>query len=122
MPNYILTNSNPCATSLRLLAVAAALHRCCFGGCSQLGQPLPPDAPYLHLPSPNHEGMLQTTRQGGGRTLGQALVSANFGNGEVGCRSAENLSTAAEMGGAARRERERHAPSDALREAPASAQ
>ena len=106
---------------MRLLAVAAALHRCCFGGCSQLGQPLPPDAPYLHLPTPNHEGMLQTTRQGGARTLGQALVSANLGNGEVGCRSAENLSTAAEMGGAARRERERHAPSDALREAPTPA-
>ena len=66
--------------------------------------------------------MLQTTRQGGGRTLGQALVSANLGNGEVGCRSAENLSTAAEMGGAARRECERYAPAGSLPAAPASAQ
>ena len=122
MPNYALTNSNPCATSVRLLAVAAALHRCCFGGCSQLGQPLPPDAPYLHLPSPNHEGMLQTTRQGGGRTLGQALVSANLGNGEAVCSPQENLHTAAAMGGAARREGEGYAPAGSLPAAPASAQ
>ena len=66
-------------------------------------------------------GTLQTTRQGGVRTWWRTLVSANLGNGEGGCRpTAETLSTAAEMGGAARREGERYAPADALPEAPAS--
>ena len=122
MPNYILTNSKPCAAVVLLLSLSAAALGCIFLRCSHPEQGWAPEALHLHLPGPHHMGTLQTTRQGGGRTLGQALVSANLGNGEVGCRSAENLSTAAEMGGAARRERERHEPSDALREAPAPAQ
>ena len=48
--------------------------------------------------------------RGGLRTWGHTLVSANLGDGGGGCRSTENLSTAAEMGGAGRRENGRHAP------------
>ena len=105
-----------------LLSLAAAALGRIFLRCSHPEQGWAPEALHLHLPSPHHMGTLQTTRQGGGRTLGQALGSTNLGNGEVGCRSAENLSTAAEMGGAARREGERYAPAGSLPAAPASAQ
>ena len=122
MPNYILTNSNPCTAVVLLLSSAAAALGCVFLRCPHPEHKLCPEPLHLHGASPHGESMAQTTRQGGGRTLGQALVSANLGNGEVGCRSAENLSTAAEMGGAARREAEHYAPAGSLPAAPASAQ
>ena len=103
-----------------LLFLAAAAPGCIFLRCSHPEQGWAPEALHLHLPSPHHMGTLQTTRQGGGRTWWRTLVSANLGNGGGGCRFTENLSTAAEMGGAARREGERYAPADALPEAPAS--
>ena len=122
MVNYILTNSKPCAAVVLLLFLAAAAPGCIFLRCSHLEQGWAPEALHLHLPSPHHMGTLQTTRQGGGRTWWRTLVSANLGNGGVGCRSAENLSTAAEMGGAARRVGERYAPAGSLPAAPVSAQ
>ena len=122
MSNYILTISKPCAATLWVLSVATALQRGDFLLCSHPEHKVALQALHLHGARPYDDTRPQTTRQGGLRTWGHALVSANLGNGGVGCRSAEDLSTAAEKGGAARRERERHAPSDALREPPASAQ
>ena len=122
MPNYTLTNSKACAAVVLLLSSAAAALGCIFLRCSHPEQGWAPEALHLHLPSPHHVRTLQTTRQGGGRTWGSTLVPANLENGEVGCRSTKNLSTAAEMGGAARRERERYAPAGSLPAAPASAQ
>ena len=122
MPNYILTNSKACAPVVLLLSLAAAALGCIFLRCSHPEQGWAPEALHLHLPSPHHMVTLQTTRQGGGRTLWRTLVSATLGNGGVGCRSTKSLSTAAEMGGAARRERERYAPAGSLPAAPASAQ
>ena len=101
--------------------MATALPRLDILVTSQPGPVLAPEALHLHGASLTDGARPQTTRQGGLRTWGHALVSANLGNGGVGCRSAENLSTAAEQGVAARRERERHAPADALHEAPAPA-
>ena len=121
MSNYILTISKPCAATLWVLSVATALQRGDFLLCSHPEHKVALHAPHLHGARPCDDTRPQTTRQGGLRTWGHALVSANLGNGGVGCRSAENLSTAAEQGVAARRERERHAPADALHEAPAPA-
>ena len=45
-----------------------------------------------------------------------------WGMGGAGCRSTQILSTAAEMGGTARREGERYAPAGSLPAAPTSAQ
>ena len=122
MPNYILTNSKACAAVVLLLSSAASALGCIFLCCSHLEHKLRLDALHLHGARPCDNTRPQATRQGGLRTWRRTLVPANLGNGGGGCRFTENLSTAAEMGGAARRERERHAPSDALREAPASAQ
>ena len=122
MSNYILTISKPCAAALWVLSVATALQRGDFLLCSHPEHKVALHAPHLHGARPYDDTRPQTTRQGGLRTWGHALVSANLGNGEACCRSTGNLSTAAEMGGAARRERERHAPSDSLLESPASAQ
>ena len=122
MPNYTLTISKPCAAVVLLLSSAAAALGCVFLRCSHPEHKLCLEPLHLHGARPCDNTRPQTTRQGGLRTWGHAVVSANLGNGGVGCRSAENLSTAAEQGVAARRERERHAPSDALCEAPASAQ
>ena len=88
--------------------------------CSQSEQGWAPEALHLHGPSPHGKRMAQTTRQEGLRTWGHTLVSAILGDGG-GCRSTENLSTAAEMGGAGRREGGRYAPADALPESPESA-
>ena len=119
---YILTISKPCAATLWVLWVAAALFRSAVLSCSQPRPHLPPRALHLHGAKPCDDTRLQATRQGGLRTWRSTLVPANLENGEVGCRSTENLSTAAKMGGAARRERERYAPAGSLPAAPASAQ
>ena len=121
MPNYILTNSKACAAVVLLLSLAAAALGCIFLRCSHPEQGWAPEALHLHLPSPHHMGTLQTTRQGGGRTWWRTLVSAKLGNGGGCCRSTENLSIAAEMGGAGRREGERYAPAGSLPAAPAPA-
>ena len=102
--------------------VATALPRLDILVTSQPGPVLAPEALHLHGASLTDGARPQTTRQGGLRTWGHALVSANLGNGEACCRSTGNLSTAAEMGGAARREAERYAPAGSLPAAPASAQ
>ena len=107
---------------MRLLAVRWQWWRRTFFFCSQSEPGWAPEVLHLHGASPHGESMAQTTRQGRARTWGSTLVPANLENGEVGCRSTKNLSTAAEMGGAARRERERYAPAGSLPAAPASAQ
>ena len=125
MPNYILTNSNPCTAVVLLLSSAAAAIGCIFLCCSHLEQKKRPDALHLHGARPCDNTRPQATRQGGLRcTWRRTLVPANLENGEVGCRSTKNLSAAAEMGGAAagRREGERCAPAGSLPAAPASAQ
>ena len=122
MSNYILTISKPCAAALCVLSVATALRRNDFLLCSHPEHEVALHAPHLHGARPCDDTRPQTTRQGGLRTWRRTLVPANLENGEVGCRSTENLSTAAKMGGAARRERERYAPAGSLPAAPASAQ
>ena len=122
MPNYTLTNSKACAAVVLLLSSAAAALGCIFLCCSHLEHKLRLDALHLHGARPCDNTRPQATRQGGLRTWRRTLVPANLENGEVGCRSTENLSTAAEMSGAARRERERYAPAGSLPAAPASAQ
>ena len=122
IPNYILTNSKACAAVVLLLSSAASALGCIFLCCSHLEHKLRLDALHLHGARPCDNTRPQATRQGGLRTWRRTLVPANLENGEVGCRSTENLSTAAKMGGAARRERERYAPAGSLPAAPASAQ
>ena len=124
MPNCMLTNSKACAAVVLLLSSAASALGCIFLCCSHLEHKLRLDALHLHGARPCDNTRPQATRQGGLRTWGHALVPANLGNREACCRSTGNLSTAAEMGGAARREGEGYAPASAgsLPAAPALAQ
>ena len=122
VPMHELTISKLCAAALWAPLVAMALQRNDFLLCSHPEHKVALQALHLHGARPCDNTRPQATRQGGLRTWRRTLVPANLENGEVGCRSTENLSTAAEMGGAARRERERYAPAGSLPAAPASAQ
>ena len=90
--------------------------------CSHPEPKLRPEALHLHVARPYDNTRPQATRQGGVRTWRRTLVPANLDKGGGGCRSTENLRTAEEMGGAARREGELYAPAGLLPAAPASAQ
>ncbi len=122
MVNYILTNSKPCAAVVLLLSLSAAALGCIFLRCSHPEQGWAPEA--LHRPAPtkpSSHGHTANNASGGGAHLVAHTSVRKFGEwGGGGCRSTKNLSTAAEMGGAARREGKRYAPADALPEAPAS--
>ena len=122
VPTHKLTISKPCAAALWVPSVATALKRNDFFVCSHPEHKAALQALHLHGARPCDNTRPQATRQGGLRTWRRTPVPANLENGEVGCRSTENLSTAAKMGGAARRERERYAPAGSLPAAPASAQ
>ena len=83
-------------------------------GLGSRGAPPAPTKPSSH-------GHTANNASGGGAHLVAHTSVRKFGAWGGVCRSTENLSTAAEMGGAARREGERYAPADALPEAPVSA-